>query len=65
MPDLIGLDLQTAQDTVQTYGVFFSSSHDLAGNRMQVLDSNWQVCIQMPAGSLASGARRPPLREEG
>ncbi|PZA23086.1 hypothetical protein DMO24_01560 [Modestobacter versicolor] len=46
MPDLVGLDLQTAQDTVQGNGVFFSVSHDLLGTRNQVVDSNWIVCSQ-------------------
>ena len=40
-PNLVGRDLQSAQDAVQTFGVFFCKSHDLAGNRMQILDSNW------------------------
>jgi hypothetical protein len=46
MPDLVGIDLQTAQDTVQANGVFFSVSHDLLGTRNQVVDSNWIVCDQ-------------------
>ncbi|QNG35587.1 hypothetical protein F1C76_02280 [Geodermatophilaceae bacterium NBWT11] len=46
MPSLVGLDLQTAQDTIQTFGVFLSVSHDLLGSRNQVLDSNWIVCDQ-------------------
>src|SRR5688500_10000581 len=41
MPDLVGVDLQTAQNTVQGNGVFFSVSHDLRGSRSQMLDSNW------------------------
>jgi hypothetical protein len=46
MPDLVGLDLQSAQDAVQDLGVFYSVSHDLLGSRNQVLDSNWIVCDQ-------------------
>ncbi|MGY1748858.1 hypothetical protein [Modestobacter sp. SYSU DS0511] len=46
MPSLVGLDLQTAQNTVQENGVFFSVSHDLRGSRMQAVDSNWIVCTQ-------------------
>ncbi|MCA0146775.1 hypothetical protein [Blastococcus sp. LR1] len=46
MPNLVGIDLQTAQNTVQTNGVFFSVSHDLLGSRNQALDSNWIVCDQ-------------------
>ncbi len=55
MPDLVGLDLQTAQDLVQTNGVFLSVSHDLLGSRNQVVDSNWVVCTQnIPVGQQVS-----------
>jgi hypothetical protein len=53
MPALVGVDLQTAQDTIQTYGVFLTVSHDLLGTRNQVLDSNWIVCDQ----NVAPGAQ--------
>ncbi|SOC50272.1 PASTA domain-containing protein [Blastococcus aggregatus] len=46
MPDLVGTDLQSAQDAVQELGVFYSVSHDLLGSRNQVNDSNWIVCDQ-------------------
>ncbi|WP_051684248.1 PASTA domain-containing protein [Blastococcus sp. URHD0036] len=56
MPDLVGLDLQTAQNQVQTNGVFLSVSHDLLGSRNQVVDSNWMVCTQnIPAGQQVTG----------
>ena len=56
MPDVVGMDLQSAQDLIQTYGVFFSDSHDLLGSRQQVLDSNWIVCTQnIPAGQQVTG----------
>ena len=56
MPDLVGLDLQSAQDTVQDNGVLVSLSHDLRGMRQQVLDSNWVVCTQnIPAGQRVTG----------
>jgi poly(3-hydroxybutyrate) depolymerase len=52
MPDLIGMDLQGAQDMVQsaTGGeVWFSSSTDLTGQgRAQFSDRNWQVCTSTP-----------------
>jgi hypothetical protein len=44
MPSFIGMDLQSAQNLVQTHGVFFSRSHDLLGSRNQLVDSNWIVC---------------------
>ena len=49
MPNLRGADLQSAQDAVQELGVFFSTSTDLRGSRLQVLDSNWIVCSSDPA----------------
>jgi hypothetical protein len=49
MPDVVCMDLQTAQDTIQEAGVFFSRSHDATGrDRMQLVDSNWQVVAQTP-----------------
>ncbi len=56
MPDVVGVDLQSAQNAVQSYGVFFSRSHDLLGSRNQVVDSNWIVCTQnIPAGQRVTG----------
>jgi hypothetical protein len=46
MPDVVGMDLQSAQNVVQTLGVFYSVSHDLRGSRSQLIDSNWVVCDQ-------------------
>lgn len=46
MPSFVGMDLQSAQDAVQTHGIFFSKSHDLLGSRHQILDSDWLVCTQ-------------------
>jgi hypothetical protein len=55
-PDVVCLDLQTAQDTIQEAGVFFSRSHDATGrDRMQLLDSNWQVVAQTPAPGMPIG----------
>jgi hypothetical protein len=49
MPDVIGLDLQSAQDLIQTTGVFFSRSFDCTGRaRSQVVDRNWVVVTQIP-----------------
>lgn len=49
MPSFINVNLQEAQDNVQTLGIFFSVSHDLLGARSQFIDSNWKVCTQTPA----------------
>lgn len=46
MPRFAGMDLQSAQNAVQTHGIFYSKSHDLRGSRRQILDSDWIVCTQ-------------------
>lgn len=57
MPSFIDVNLQEAQDRVQTLGIFFSVSHDLLGARSQLIDSNWKVCTQTPAaGTLIKGS---------
>jgi hypothetical protein len=56
MPDVVCMDLQRAQDTIQAAGVFFSRSHDATGlNRWQLVDSNWQVVAQSPAPGTSFG----------
>jgi hypothetical protein len=56
MPNLVGSNLQRAQDQIQTLTgnpVFITTSHDATGqHRNQVLDSNWKVCSQ----NIAAGA---------
>jgi hypothetical protein len=57
MPNLIGMDLQGAQDAIQSLSggqVWFSSSTDLTGqDRAQMSDRNWQVCSSTPAAGSA------------
>lgn len=52
MPNLIGMDLQGAQDAIQSLTdgeVWFSSSTDLTGKgRAQISDRNWEVCSSTP-----------------
>lgn len=56
MPNFVGMDLQSAQDLVQTNGVWLSVSHDLLGSRSQAIDSNWMVCDQnIPVGQQVTG----------
>jgi hypothetical protein len=53
MPNEVGHGLQDAQDNLQRVSgnpVYYSRSHDLLGNRHQILDRNWQVCTQNIAG---------------
>ena len=49
MPKLVGVNLQLAQDMLQKKGSFLLDQEDALGlDRIQVLDSNWQVCKQSP-----------------
>ncbi len=52
MPNLIGKDLQGAQDEIQSVSdgkVWFSGSTDLTGQgRAQILDRAWVVCTSTP-----------------
>jgi hypothetical protein len=50
MPDVMCLDLQLAQDTIQAAGVFLSDSRDaIPGlDREQMWDRHWQVVAQWP-----------------
>ncbi|MGH4007968.1 MAG: PASTA domain-containing protein [Pseudonocardiaceae bacterium] len=56
MPDLVGLNLQEAQNTIQKltdFGIAWTRSHDSTGaGRQQVWDQNWRVCSQnIPPGT--------------
>ncbi|MCW2788178.1 MAG: hypothetical protein JWP56_481 [Aeromicrobium sp.] len=47
MPNLVGKNLQAAQDELQARGSYILSQDDATGQgRFQVLDSNWKVCSQ-------------------
>lgn len=50
LPDLVGLDLQLAQDALQAAGWYEMISHDASGQgRLQLIDRNWVVVEQTPA----------------
>jgi hypothetical protein len=57
MPNLIGKDLQGAQDAIQSLtsdAIWYSGSTDLTGKgRMQIDDRNWVVCTSTPAPGAA------------
>ncbi len=56
MPKLVGVNLQLAQDTLQSLGSYVLDQEDASGlERFQVNDSNWKVCSQKPK----AGARVP------
>ncbi len=50
MPNLVGSNLQEAQDAIQALTgdkVLFTESHDATGaGRHQILDRDWKVCSQ-------------------
>ena len=50
MPDVVCMNLQVAQDFIQSEtGVFLSLSEDATGaGRSQIIDSNWIVVAQRP-----------------
>ena len=49
MPKLVGVNLQLAQDTLQSVGSYVLDQEDASGlGRIQVNDSNWKVCSQRP-----------------
>ncbi len=56
MPDLVGANLQDAQNAIQSltdFGIAITTSSDAGSEgRMQVLDNNWTVCAQ----NIAPGA---------
>ena len=51
VPNMVGQDLQLAQDSMQAAGLYVLRSHDATGvARSQVLDRAWKVCDQTPSG---------------
>ncbi len=63
MPNLVGSNLQQAQDKIQALtndAIFLTNSHDATGKRRaRVLDSNWKVCSQSiaPGTSIVKGTK--------
>lgn len=58
MPNVVCMDLQSAQDAIQAAGVFFSRSFDATGaGRSQIVDRNWIVVSQdpQPGASIEEG----------
>lgn len=49
MPNVKGLNLQLAQDLLQSKGSYLVDQEDALGlSRFQLVDSNWKVCRQSP-----------------
>ena len=63
MPDLVGSNLQSAQNQIQSltdFAIAVTTSHDATGaDRQQILDENWKVCSQNipPGHTINSGTR--------
>lgn len=61
MPDLVGANLQDAQNAIQSltdFGIAVTTSTDATGaGRNQVLDANWTVCGQNvdPGETISAG----------
>lgn len=56
MPNVVGMNLQVAQDKIQTLGIFYSRSEDATGaGRAQMLDMNWIVVRQSPQPGVLIG----------
>ncbi|WP_169734203.1 PASTA domain-containing protein [Hamadaea tsunoensis] len=54
VPNVVCMDLQAAQDTLQSAGFYLLSSKDALGDRHQILDRDWVVIGQSAAaGSTA------------
>jgi hypothetical protein len=63
VPDVVGMDLQSAQDTLQANGFYNLGSHDVTGEAsFQILDRNWEVVDQTPsAGTMTDMSVRVEL----
>jgi hypothetical protein len=51
VPNVVGVNHQLAQDTMQAAGFYFLTEEDATGQgRLLVIDRNWVVVSQVPAG---------------
>jgi hypothetical protein len=57
VPNVVGIDHQLAQDTMQSAGFYNLSEEDATGaNRMLIIDRNWVVVEQIPAAGSKANA---------
>jgi hypothetical protein len=50
MPKVTGMNLQLAQDLLQSKGSYLMDQEDASGlGRFQIIDSAWKVCSQSPS----------------
>lgn len=60
LPQVVGLDHQLAQDTMQAAGFYNLVEYDASGqNRSLVFDRNWKVCRQNPRGGTVVETTQP------
>ena len=66
VPDVVGMDHQLAQDTMQSAGLYNLSEEDATGqDRLLLFDRNWVVVEQIPAaGSMVSEDQTIVLRSK-
>ncbi|MGI8479176.1 MAG: PASTA domain-containing protein [Gaiellaceae bacterium] len=66
VPDVVGMDHQLAQDTMQAAGLYNLSEEDATGqDRLMLIDRNWTVVEQdPPAGSMVSEDQTIILRSK-
>jgi len=66
VPDVVGLDHQLAQDTMQASGLYILLEEDATGaGRMLLWDRNWTVVSQdPPAGTMVSEDQAITLRSK-
>ncbi|WP_246485822.1 PASTA domain-containing protein [Kribbella qitaiheensis] len=51
VPDVVGVNHQLAQDTMQAAGYFYLTEQDATGKgRLLINDRNWVVVSQLPTG---------------
>ena len=57
VPNVVGLNHQLAQDTMQAAGFYFLTEEDATGQgRLLINDRNWVVVSQEPAGGTRSAS---------
>jgi hypothetical protein len=57
VPNVVGMDHQLAQDTMQASGLYYLDEEDATGEgRMLLFDRNWTVVEQRPAAGTMVGA---------
>jgi beta-lactam-binding protein with PASTA domain len=57
VPNVVGLNHQLAQDTMQAAGFYNLTEEDASGQgRLLINDRNWVVVTQQPAGGIHAAA---------